>query len=642
MIDKITAKIKRYPFQTGIIIGVAACLLLVGFFSLFQDHGRTLSGNSEIIQEDYLRMSINEYSQNHDDDLAAWRYSHLGNKADTVLKYMKADESVSPYALAEFAEAVDKTDKIGGTRVQKQSPEGTPTNPRKGLSGVGKTLLIIFGILVAAAAVLYVVSLIQTKNKQKRRNEKTPKFEDDSVNMITPDKARSVQDNSPDTLFDLDSLFPQNDEEQSEAPAPETADMEQESGNDRSGSFETEEKPEESSEPASEPEPDVDGSESNENSDDGTAAVSDFENKTSDEESSQKPEPDAEAESESESEKQVSEDDINDVKPQTEENEDDINTASEQAEPVQESKVYSGLEYESSSHSFNGGEDAGSESVIPEESDNHKETENTKEASFPLDIPVKTVEIAGENPGPSENSEIEPEIKDNAEKPLVETDPENEAESEDELLKMIRAGKNNAEEQVSKNIETEPESPESREEITEETAAPDPEYREETAHPASPDGFENPGSEKSDDDILIHYQSQYRIGNDMYDEVFSIDQGDVFRGECGIGIGETLNNTDPKAVTAFEVWLFDKDDIHTATWYLMSDFALSNEGISQRLAQRGKCDRIRRGDLYTLETETLVVEIKILELEYGNEMEEKNSYFTNVVFDVIARQKKAE
>ena len=128
----------------------------------------------------------------------------------------------------------------------------------------------------------------------------------------------------------------------------------------------------------------------------------------------------------------------------------------------------------------------------------------------------------------------------------------------------------------------------------------------------------------------------------MYDEMFSIDQGDTFRGECGISIGETLNNTEPKAVTAFEVWLFDKDDIHTATWYLMSDFAIANDGISQRLAQRGKCDRIRKGDLYTLETETLIVEIKILELEYGNEMEEKNSYFTNVVFDVIARHKNAE
>ena len=85
--------------------------------------------------------------------------------------------------------------------------------------------------------------------------------------------------------------------------------------------------------------------------------------------------------------------------------------------------------------------------------------------------------------------------------------------------------------------------------------------------------------------------------------------------------------------------MFDKDDIHTATWYLMSDFALSNDGIRGRLEQRGKCDRIRKGDLYTLETETLIVEIKVLELEYGNEMEEKNSYFTNVVFDVIAKTK---
>ena len=125
----------------------------------------------------------------------------------------------------------------------------------------------------------------------------------------------------------------------------------------------------------------------------------------------------------------------------------------------------------------------------------------------------------------------------------------------------------------------------------------------------------------------------------MYDEVFSIDQGDTFRGECGIGIGETLNNTEPKAVTAFEVWLFDKDDIHTATWYLLSDFALSNEGILERLQQHGKCERIQPGGVYVLETETLEVEIRVLELEYGTEMEEKNSYFANVTFDVVARSK---
>ena len=73
MIDKITAKIKRYPFQTGIIIGIIICLLLSGFISLFQDHGKTLNGNSEIIREDYLRMAINEYGRNYDSDLASWR-----------------------------------------------------------------------------------------------------------------------------------------------------------------------------------------------------------------------------------------------------------------------------------------------------------------------------------------------------------------------------------------------------------------------------------------------------------------------------------------------------------------------------------------------------------------------------------------
>ena len=125
----------------------------------------------------------------------------------------------------------------------------------------------------------------------------------------------------------------------------------------------------------------------------------------------------------------------------------------------------------------------------------------------------------------------------------------------------------------------------------------------------------------------------------MYDEVFSIDQGDTFRGECGIGIGETLNNTEPKAVTAFEVWLFDKDDIHTATWYLLSDFAFSNEGIMDRPQQHGKCERIKTGGVYVLETETLEVEIRVLEVEYGTEMEEKNSYFSNVTFDVVARSK---
>ena len=66
MSDKITAKIKKYPFQTGIIIGCLVFLILAGFIDLFQDNGRSLSSNIDIIREDYLRMTINEYGQNGD------------------------------------------------------------------------------------------------------------------------------------------------------------------------------------------------------------------------------------------------------------------------------------------------------------------------------------------------------------------------------------------------------------------------------------------------------------------------------------------------------------------------------------------------------------------------------------------------
>ena len=59
----------------------------------------------------------------------------------------------------------------------------------------------------------------------------------------------------------------------------------------------------------------------------------------------------------------------------------------------------------------------------------------------------------------------------------------------------------------------------------------------------------------------------------------------------------------------------------------------------ERLQQHGTCQRIKPGGVYLLETETLEVEVRVLELEYGTEMEEKNSYFSNVTFDVVARSK---
>jgi hypothetical protein len=140
--------------------------------------------------------------------------------------------------------------------------------------------------------------------------------------------------------------------------------------------------------------------------------------------------------------------------------------------------------------------------------------------------------------------------------------------------------------------------------------------------------------------LLIHYQTVYKLGDDLFDETFSLDdQDDHFLGECGIGIAETINNTEPKAVTAFEMWLFDREDIHTPTYFLLSDFAYSNDEIVSRLKNKGGFDKISEGKEYLLESQSLQMTVKINAFEYGTESAEKNSYFTKVSFDVCVMKK---
>lgn len=572
MIDKITAKIKKYPFQTGIIIGCLVFLILAGFINLFQDNGRSLSSNIDIIREDYLRMTINEFGQNGDAQLAGWRYKHLGGAADRTLKLMQSDESISPQLLASFAQAIEKKEMLLEQYYNQSA--GTPASPRKGLSGFGKTILVIFILLAICAAGFYIASLIKTKQKQKQRSEYFRNQDNEPLNVITPEKARMTDTDAPDTLFDLDNLFP---------PKEEKDDLSDYTSDPKQGSFFEDDDAEPMTEKMVEEAAPADAGET------------------------------------------LPEEIILDVREDREAPE-EVTPAAAEDEAIEEAveEAPAGIPEEPS--------------FVPEpEEEPAEEAEEEPEEEPKNALEIETSihdlddDILSELTGYREKPDAAAEEK-QAEKPLVETDGQPVPEKEDELLKMIRSGN------PSSAAFSAPKDGAAAE-------APEPELPEapeaaETAELLPADDHEDAPDQQND--ILIHYQSTYRIGNDMYDEVFSIDQGDTFRGECGIGIGETLNNTEPKAVTAFEVWLFDKDDIHTATWYLLSDFSLSNEGILDRLQQHGKCELIRPGGVYTLETETLEVEIRVLELEYGNEMEEKNSYFSNVTFDVVARSKQNE
>lgn len=118
--------------------------------------------------------------------------------------------------------------------------------------------------------------------------------------------------------------------------------------------------------------------------------------------------------------------------------------------------------------------------------------------------------------------------------------------------------------------------------------------------------------------VLGHFVTTYKLGDDGYDTSFSIETptGD-FLGECGVGIGEVVGEG-PQKVTAFEVWLFDKNDIKTVTKVLMSDHAFNNEGIRKKLQSRGDAVMGRTGAEVVLETGALKVTATVSDMAYGS------------------------
>ena len=127
----------------------------------------------------------------------------------------------------------------------------------------------------------------------------------------------------------------------------------------------------------------------------------------------------------------------------------------------------------------------------------------------------------------------------------------------------------------------------------------------------------------------------YVSGDDLYDESFSIDtQGGDFLGEYGVGISETVGVGDPKKVTALEVWLFDKNDIKTATKVLMSAHAFEDAELRTRLEAKGELVMLEPQAQIILETATLQLLVTVNDLEYGVGALPPESYFERVTLEL--------
>jgi len=139
---------------------------------------------------------------------------------------------------------------------------------------------------------------------------------------------------------------------------------------------------------------------------------------------------------------------------------------------------------------------------------------------------------------------------------------------------------------------------------------------------------------------LGHWFTTYELGEDTYDESFSIEtQMGEFLGECGVGISEMVGVGDPSRVTAFEVWLFDKSDIRTVTKVLMSQQAYRDEALRARLASKGEAVLAQPGSPFVLETSGLLVRVDVAELEYVDDEMPAGSVFSKLTVELVATTK---
>ena len=166
--------------------------------------------------------------------------------------------------------------------------------------------------------------------------------------------------------------------------------------------------------------------------------------------------------------------------------------------------------------------------------------------------------------------------------------------------------------------------------------APEGELYDETPDYAMEEEYYEPSSEPP----IAQFMASYRLGDDLFDDSFSIESpSGEFLGECGIGISEAIGVGEPKKVTAFEIWLFDKNDIQTVTKILMSTHAFNDDMIRQRLEAKGEPVLSQPGEEILLETQTLSLVARVVDTNYIDGAAPSQSCFEHLVVELMAWNK---
>jgi hypothetical protein len=139
---------------------------------------------------------------------------------------------------------------------------------------------------------------------------------------------------------------------------------------------------------------------------------------------------------------------------------------------------------------------------------------------------------------------------------------------------------------------------------------------------------------------MSQWMTTYLLGDDLFDDSFSIDSAaGEFMGECGVGIADTIGVGEPKRVSAFEIWLFDKNDIQTVTKVLMSPYVFNDDVSRERLSAKGEPIVAVPGQEVVLETETLQLVARVVDMAYGEGAMPDDSYFDRITLELAVWSK---
>lgn len=140
-----------------------------------------------------------------------------------------------------------------------------------------------------------------------------------------------------------------------------------------------------------------------------------------------------------------------------------------------------------------------------------------------------------------------------------------------------------------------------------------------------PLGGEGIGASTLPESSLGHFDTTYNLGDEDYDVSFSIDSPTGgFLGECGISAVELAGAGGIGGVSAFELWLFDKEDVRTEAKVLVSEQALGDAALHEELAAKGKLVRAEEDQIVMLETANLRLNASTIELEYEGGLDQRS------------------